>query len=243
MGAPGPSSYRVHRSRVLCTCRVSEVSPHLSLWHREAAALSALARRREVEHGPAAAHSLAAQAGVGIRRRPARPPARGGLDHRRRPCSRCTRRGGHRGRARRCLPSAPCPRRCRAARGAGRSARRPPPRARRWPTGSRRAPARPGQRGVHPAREEDDRSAGRGVVLAHERRCLGVDRRRAPLHEPFLALPYEFRRAPPSEIGGRDAPEHGAAVEPAEAVAERVPGAPHRERGFRHATRGSGQRG
>jgi len=65
----------------------------------------------------------------------------------------------------------------------------------------------------------------------------GADRRRAALYEPFLALAPEVGHVPPGEIGGRDAPEHGAPVEPTETVAERVPGAPHRERGFRLAAR------
>src|SRR5262249_21452027 len=104
------------------------------------------------------------------------------------------------------------------------------------PPGRAERPRDRGNEEIHSAREEDDRSAG-SVVLAHERRCLGVDRRRAPLHEPFLALPRELCGAPSGEIGGRDAPEHGAAVEPAEAMAEGVPGAPRRERGLRLATR------
>src|SRR5262249_37557716 len=65
----------------------------------------------------------------------------------------------------------------------------------------------------------------------------GADRRRAALYEPFLALAPDVGHVPPGEIGGRDAPEHGASVEPIETVAERVPPAPHRERGFRLAAR------
>src|SRR5262245_5330536 len=65
----------------------------------------------------------------------------------------------------------------------------------------------------------------------------GADRRRAALYEPFLALAPDVGHVPPGEIGGRDAPEHGAPVEPIETVAERVPRAPQRERGFRLAAR------
>src|SRR5262249_9191114 len=54
------------------------------------------------------------------------------------------------------------------------------------------------------------------------------------------AVARELGDASPGEIRGGDAAEHRAAVEPAEAMAERVPGAPHRERGLRLAARHEG---
>src|SRR5437879_4694557 len=85
-----------------------------------------------------------------------------------------------------------------------------------------------------PTRKEDDRCA-RTAVIAHELRRLSVNRGRPALDEPLLALPSELRGASPGEVCAGDAAEHRASVEPAQAVAESVPGAPHREHRLRLA--------
>src|SRR5207302_8767083 len=89
---------------------------------------------------------------------------------------------------------------------------------------------------VHPTREEDDRCACTAVV-AYELHRLSVDRSRPARDEPLLALPCELCGASPGEVCAGDAVEHRASVEPAEAVAESVPGAPHREHRPRLAPR------
>src|SRR5262245_28257502 len=232
------SARRSARSNgMLSPCRAPS-SEHSSFLHgiEKRRPLSALARRPEVEHGPAAAYRLAAQPGVGIHG--------DWLAHQ-------LEEGHVAGVV--CVVGALVEADTDLARDGARPVHLALVDAERLvepagqhaglhlgldgdPSGRAERPRDRANEEVHAAREEDDRSAG-GAVLAHERRCFRVDRRRAPLHEPFLALPHELRRAPPSEIGGRDAPEHGAAVEPAKAVAQCVPGTPDRECGFRFATR------